>query len=144
MSDKSNNSASISISDLQTTKPSVSKLQTVSIKAATLPDVCFLCFELVMSGLYHAWNLGLKEGFWTYFGALSTMGLGYICLCCCIAEMSGMLPLSGGAYGLLRVTYGGWAGFMYGCLGLLFNVLFTAQTLIPVRLGRSSASSRCR
>ena len=70
---------------------------------------------IVLGHLNFHWNFAYSAGFASCFLSFALVGLAYICLCLCNAEMSSMLPFAGGAYGLARVTLGLYVGFLVGC-----------------------------
>ena len=53
-------------------------------------------------------------GFGGLFFAGIIIGLMYVCLCYCLAEMSPALPHTGGAYSFARSAMGPWGGFVTG------------------------------
>lgn len=69
----------------------------------------------VISGHFSGWNFGLAPG---GFGGLliagMLIGLMYICLCFCLAEMSPALPHTGAAYSFARSAMGPWGGYVTG------------------------------
>ena len=69
----------------------------------------------VISGHFSGWNFGLAAGgFGGLFFAAIIIGLMYVCLCFCLAEMSPALPHTGGAYSFARSAMGPWGGFVTG------------------------------
>ncbi|MCW5626653.1 MAG: amino acid permease [Burkholderiales bacterium] len=69
----------------------------------------------VISGHFSGWNFGLGAGgFGGLFFAAIVIGLMYVCLCFCLAEMSPALPHTGGAYSFARSAMGPWGGFVTG------------------------------
>jgi ethanolamine permease len=69
----------------------------------------------VISGHFSGWNLGLAVGGWGgFFAAAVVIGLMYVCLCYCLAEMSPALPHTGAAYSFARSAMGPWGGFVTG------------------------------
>jgi ethanolamine permease len=69
----------------------------------------------VISGHFSGWNFGIGVG---GFGGLAIaaiiIGVMYVCLCYCLAEMSPALPHTGGAYSFARSAMGPWGGFVTG------------------------------
>jgi ethanolamine permease len=69
----------------------------------------------VISGHFSGWNFGLAPG---GFGGLLIagilIGLMYVCLCFCLAEMSPALPHTGAAYSFARSAMGPWGGYVTG------------------------------
>ncbi len=69
----------------------------------------------VISGHFSGWNFGLGAGgFGGLLIAALIIGLMYVCLCFCLAEMSPALPHTGGAYSFARSAMGPWGGFVTG------------------------------
>lgn len=69
----------------------------------------------VISGHFSGWNFGLGVG---GFGGLLVagiiIGIMYLCLCFCLAEMSPALPHTGAAYSFARTSMGPWGGYITG------------------------------
>ncbi|MGH6934560.1 MAG: amino acid permease [Dongiaceae bacterium] len=69
----------------------------------------------VISGHFSGWNFGLAPG---GFGGLLIagilIGIMYVCLCYCLAEMSPALPHTGAAYSFARSAMGPWGGYVTG------------------------------
>ena len=69
----------------------------------------------VISGHFSGWNFGIGQG---GFGGLLIagilIGLMYVCLCYCLAEMSPALPHTGAAYSFARSAMGPWGGYVTG------------------------------
>ncbi len=69
----------------------------------------------VISGHFSGWNFGLAPG---GFGGLLIagilIGIMYVCLCFCLAEMSPALPHTGAAYSFARSAMGPWGGYVTG------------------------------
>jgi ethanolamine permease len=69
----------------------------------------------VISGHFSGWNFGLAPGgFGGFLAAAILIGLMYVCLCYCLAEMSPALPHTGAAYSFARSALGPWGGFVTG------------------------------
>src|SRR5210317_1177491 len=63
----------------------------------------------VISGDFAGWNFGLKEGGWGgLLLATALMATMYSCMVFALAELSSMIPTSGGGYGFARVAMGPW------------------------------------
>ena len=69
----------------------------------------------VIGGQLYGWNAGFASGFGSYFVGQVMVGLAYIILLSCLAEMSGTLAFPGGTYGLARAVLGFFPGFLVGC-----------------------------
>lgn len=69
----------------------------------------------VISGHFSGWNFGIGVGGW---GGLAIagiiIGIMYIGLCFCLAEMSPALPHTGAAYSFARSAMGPWGGYVTG------------------------------
>ena len=69
----------------------------------------------VISGHYSGWNFGLGVGgFGGFLIAAVVIGIMYLCLCYCLAEMSPALPHTGAAYSFARSAMGPWGGYLTG------------------------------
>ncbi len=69
----------------------------------------------VISGHFSGWNFGIGAGGWGgLFYAAIIIGIMYVCLCFCLAEMSPALPHTGGAYSFARSAMGPWGGYVTG------------------------------
>lgn len=69
----------------------------------------------VISGDFSGWNLGFASGGWGGMAIATVLvGIMYLSLVFCIAEMSPALPHTGGAYSFARTTLGPWGGFLTG------------------------------
>jgi ethanolamine permease len=69
----------------------------------------------VISGHFSGWNFGIGVGgFGGLFYAAIIIGVMYVGLCFCLAEMSPALPHTGGAYSFARTAMGPWGGFITG------------------------------
>ncbi len=69
----------------------------------------------VISGHFSGWNLGIGVGGWgglAFAGVI--IGIMYIGLCYCLAEMSPALPHTGAAYSFARSAMGPWGGYVTG------------------------------
>jgi amino acid transporter len=86
-----------------------------------------LCFsnleshEPCFSSLFHS---GFTAGIWEYFIAVIGMGIGYLMLALCMAEMVSILTFDGGYYGYARVILGPLGGYLVGCCGLVESVFY--------------------
>ena len=75
--------------------------QTETIKRSYVPtyyDIWIAGIATVIGGQYYAWNLSLNAGFGSYLIAQVLIGFLYICLVCCIAEITSSIafnPCSG-------------------------------------------------
>lgn len=101
-----------------------------SKKTATLVDIYLLGITVVMGGQYFSWNNGLDEGVWCFLASTIFMGIGYICLTLCLAEMMSTLPFTGGLYGFVRVALNPFSGYIVAVCEVLQNVFYIAATMI--------------
>ena len=62
---------------------------------ATRADMVMLGVTTVIGGIYYGWTTGLENGFGGYAIGQFLMGLAYICLVLCFAEMVSAMPLRG-------------------------------------------------
>jgi ethanolamine permease len=93
-------------------------------------DVLSLGICLTASNLTFTWSIALSKGFWTFFFTTVIISSVFICLHLCIAEMSSILPFSGGTYGFVRVTVGPYCGFLVGCFETIGGMIFTMVGVI--------------
>src|SRR5262245_55245412 len=78
----------------------------------------------VISGDYFGWSYGLAVGgFWGLAAATLLMAVMYVCMVCCVAELSAALPHSGGFYSFARSALGPTAGFICGVTDAIEYVL---------------------
>jgi ethanolamine permease len=54
------------------------------------------------------------------------MGSAFICLCLCNAELTSSFPFAGGAYGINRITFGLYPGFLIGCCEAVQYITYVA------------------
>lgn len=94
-------------------------------KTAKYYDVFFIGFCLIMSRIPSMWNYGLAYGFWEFFFCVIIMSVANMCLVLCQAEMTSILPFSGGSYGFARVTMGPYVGFVIGCFDAVSNTFYS-------------------
>ena len=93
-------------------------------------DIWALGITVVIGGQYFSWNVGLEAGFGSYLISTLLVGTSYVCLCICNAEITSALPFAGGAYGIARVSFGLYIGFMVGCLEAIEYITYVASSLI--------------
>jgi ethanolamine permease len=69
----------------------------------------------VISGHFSGWNFGIGVGgFGGLLVAAVIIGIMYVGLCYCLAEMAPALPHTGAAYSFARSAMGPWGGFVTG------------------------------
>lgn len=113
--------------------PSKDKISTASTvpKYANFYHVYALAMTMTLAGIHVDWSYGLKNGFFIFLIGFLVISIGHISLVLCSAEMTGILPFSGGAYGFARVTLGPYIGYIVGycdayrCLTYVMRRLFT-------------------
>ncbi|KAJ1429280.1 amino acid/polyamine transporter I [Ochromonadaceae sp. CCMP2298] len=89
--------------------------------------IMLFTMSFVLGDVMVTWTAGLTSGFGAYLVAKFTIGTAFICLTLCQAEMTSMLPFSGGSYGFARVTLGPFVGFIVGYMEALSNFMFTVE-----------------
>src|SRR3990172_9505286 len=88
----------------------------------------------VISGHFSGWNFGIGVGgFGGLLIAAVIIGLMYVCLCYCLAEMSPALPHTGAAYSFARSAMGPWGGFLTGLAENIEYVLTPAVIVFFIR-----------
>lgn len=81
----------------------------------------------VISGDFSGWNFGLGEaGFGGLVIATVIIGVMYLLMVYSIAEMSSVMPHTGGAYSFGRAAMGPWGGFVTGLAETIEYVITTA------------------
>jgi amino acid transporter len=70
------------------------------------------------------WNVSLEYGYYVTLFNLLFIGVSYLCVCCCLAEMVSALPYAGGIFGFVRTTLGPYYGFIVICMELLYCLCF--------------------
>ena len=98
-------------------------------KTATMWDIYLLGIAITMGGQFFSWNTGLDEGFWCFLSSTILMGIGYICLTLCLAEMMSALPFTGGLYGFVRVALNPFWGFVVAVCEVLQNIFYISASL---------------
>jgi amino acid transporter len=93
-------------------------------------DVYLLGITVVLGGQYFDWNEGFEAGLYSFIIAYFLVGIGYLLLTCCIAEINGALPFAGGAYGLARCTLGFYPAFMIGCCDTTEYIVYVSASVI--------------
>ncbi|NJM71122.1 MAG: amino acid permease [Scytonema sp. RU_4_4] len=88
---------------------------------------------IVISGNFTGWNSGLiAGGFWGMTIATLLVAIMYICLTYSLAEMSAMLPYTGGLYSFTRSAFGPLWGYICGVAMMIENVLAPVVAVIAV------------
>jgi len=78
-------------------------------------DIWALGIVIVIGGDFFSWNTALQAGFGSLVVSTTLTGMAYVAFVLCTSETFSGLPFSGGAYGLVRVTFGFYPGFLIGC-----------------------------
>lgn len=89
----------------------------------------FLGLLTVFPGAANGWGMMLRFGFREGLFVAFLMGPAFIILHLCVAEMTSILPFSGGAYGFVRVTLGPYMGYLVGFLESLHTLTFPAYLI---------------
>ena len=92
-------------------------------------DIWMMGLVIVLGGQMYGWNIALSAGFGTYFTAQCIIGIAYVVLVCCLAEIASAVAFSGGSYGLGRVVLGFYPGFIIGCLEMFEYTMMTSSSL---------------
>jgi ethanolamine permease len=90
----------------------------------------FLGLTIAIGGQYYRWNDALQSGFWPIVGTLFFNGLGYICMICCLSEMTSTLPFSGGIYGFVRAFLGPYSGYVASRFEIVLDICYAASAVI--------------
>jgi len=78
-------------------------------------DIWALGILIVIGGDFFSWNAGLQSGFGSMAVSMVITGTAYVCFVFSTGELFSGLPFSGGAYGIVRCTFGFLPGFLIGC-----------------------------
>lgn len=92
-----------------------------------------LALATVVSGNFFGWNFGLTAG--GFGGMLAGVVLAmllYLTLTLCVAEMSPLLPHTGGAYSFGRSAFGPWGGFITGVAETIVYVGASATVVVGI------------
>ncbi|DAZ94015.1 TPA: hypothetical protein N0F65_001626, partial [Lagenidium giganteum] len=95
-------------------------------------DIWLLGITVVISGQYFGWNVILTAGTSGVLISTVLMGAAYLCFCCCVSEITGVLPFAGGSYGLARCTLGFFPAFLIGCCEAIGYIASVATTMISL------------
>ena len=99
-----------------------------------------LGIAIVIGGQYFSWNAALSAGFGSCIISTCFMGTGYLCLCCCNAELTSSMPFAGGAYGLARVSLGLQQGFLVGCCEAVEYIVYVSSAALTLGIMIQEAS----
>lgn len=99
---------------------------------ATFFDIWMMGVAVVIGGQYYGWNAALTQGFGTWCIAQVLMGMAYIVLILCIAEITSAIAFSGGCFGLARAVIGFYPGFIVGCLEFLEYTVYTSASVLYI------------
>ena len=112
-------------------KKNVEELAHKELKLNSFHMWC-LGIAIVIGGQYFSWNEGLSAGFGSCMISTCLMGVGYLCLCLCNAELTSSMPFAGGAYGLARVSLGLWQGFVVGCCEAIEYIVYVSSAALSL------------
>eukprot|EP00981_Chlorochromonas_danica_P011430 scaffold4011_cov197-Ochromonas_danica.AAC.12 len=100
---------------------------------ATFTELVFFGL-LVFGKVFSFWTMGFSMGYWQFLISLSLACVTYLCFASSVAEMSSILPFSGGSYGYVRCVLGPFLGFIVGLFESLEYIMFLSSTLVDVGL----------
>eukprot|EP00981_Chlorochromonas_danica_P007411 scaffold1710_cov182-Ochromonas_danica.AAC.1 len=89
----------------------------------------FLLGMLVFGKVFTYWQSAFNMGYWEFVLAAFLVSLTYLCFVGSIAEMTSILPFSGGSYGYVRCVLGPLIGYMIGFFEAMEYVMFVATSL---------------
>eukprot|EP00981_Chlorochromonas_danica_P004091 scaffold795_cov164-Ochromonas_danica.AAC.1 len=92
-------------------------------------QVFFMGISIIIGGQFMDWNKGLVMGLWECFISLAIVAIGYFCLTFCLAEMTSILPFSGGSFGYVRCSLGPRVGYDVGFCESMAYMLFVSAAL---------------
>ena len=104
-------------------------LKSLFSATATSKDIWMMGLVIVLGGQMYGWNTSLSSGFGTYATAQIMIGIAYVILVFCLAEISSAVAFSGGSYGLGRVVLGFYPGFLLGTLEMVEYAMMTSSSL---------------
>ena len=94
--------------------------------------VVLMGIALKLGGCVLTWNWGLAPGFWEYLIAVVSIGIGFIMLGLCMAEIVSIMTFDGGYYGYARVILGPLGGYLVGCSGLIESVFAFSGYILKI------------
>jgi ethanolamine permease len=83
-----------------------------------------LCNIFVLGGLFINWNYALSGGYGGIILSTCIIWLGFACLVYILADISTILPFSGGSYAYVRCMIGFYPGYICGCYELIKNMVY--------------------
>eukprot|EP00981_Chlorochromonas_danica_P004134 scaffold808_cov180-Ochromonas_danica.AAC.2 len=92
----------------------------------------FLLGMLVFGKVFTYWQSAFNMGYWEFVLAAFMVSTGYLTFVGSIAEMTSILPFSGGSYGYVRCVLGPLIGYMIGFFEAMEYVMFVATSLDAV------------
>lgn len=104
----------------------------------------YLMAMLVFGKCFTYWQTGFLMGYWEFFFAQCVVGICYLCFSSSIAEMTSILPFSGGSYGYVRCVLGPLIGYLIGFFEAMQYIMFMTTCLSYVGriLGRVFHTAR--
>ena len=105
-------------------------------RPAGLISLIGLAISAVIVGEFSGWNQGLLEGgFGGMLVASLLVILMYGCLCISMAELTAMMPFTGGAYGFARAAMGPWGGLIAGISQIIEYQLALSTIVVAIGFG---------
>lgn len=95
-------------------------------------DCFFLGITIVIGGQYFSWNASLAAGLGSSLFACIVITIGYGLFAFSMAEIYSTFPVSGGAFGLARVTLGFLPGYIIGICEALEYITYVATSVIAL------------
>lgn len=86
-------------------------------------SVLLMVIGVQLGGVSTIWNLGATEGFKKLLLGHALVGLMYVLLAICFAELTSIVPFAGGSFGFCRAALGPFWGFMVGASEVLENIM---------------------
>jgi len=124
-----------SMNSVQTEELGVNSL----VRPAGIFSLLGLAISAVIVGEFAGWNQGLIEGgFGGMLIATLLIILMYGCLCISMAELSALMPFTGGVYGFARAALGPWAGLMAGISQIIEYQLALSTIVVAIGMGLNS------
>eukprot|EP00981_Chlorochromonas_danica_P007994 scaffold1936_cov197-Ochromonas_danica.AAC.1 len=104
----------------------------------------FLLGMLVFGKVFTYWQSAFNMGYWEFFLCIMIISFAYFNFVGSIAEMTSILPFSGGSYGYVRCVLGPLIGYMIGFFEAMEYVMFVATSLDAVGRAISAITGTAR
>eukprot|EP01040_Poterioochromonas_malhamensis_P017031 gene17031-19483_t len=101
-------------------------------------SVLLMVIGVQCGGMSTIWSIGATEGLKKLFLGHALVGLMYVLLAICFAELTSVVPFSGGSFGFCRAALGPFWGFMVGASEVLENIM---KVVVCVYLIASACTS---